>query len=125
MSRKNKMTVEEFVEEMNELTTGARIAVEKTKQEVLKKVGHSLVSDQVAKAFQYSGDLYNESIRLKLALSEVEDAYLRVRIDKNEIEVQKEIEHVKKKTIWELDKLLKKVTNMKKIIKFNRTELWI
>ena len=114
MSRKNKMTVEEFVEEMNELTTGARIAVEKTKQEVLKKVGHSLVSDQVAKAFQYSGDLYNESIRLKLALSEVEDAYLRVRIDKNEIEVQKEIEHVKKKTIWELDKLLKKVTNMKR-----------
>ena len=114
MSRKNKMTAEEFVEEMNELTTGARIAVEKTKQEVLKKVGHSLVSDQVAKAFQYSGDLYNESIRLKLALSEVEDAYLRVRIDKNEIEVQKEIEHVKKKTIWELDKLLKKVTNMKR-----------
>ena len=114
MSRKNKMTAEEFVEEMNELTTGARIAVEKTKQEVLKKVGRSLVSDQVAKAFQYSGDLYNESIRLKLALSEVEDAYLRVRIDKNEIEVQKEIEHVKKKTIWELDKLLKKVTNMKR-----------
>ena len=114
MSRKNKMTAEEFVEEMNELTTGARIAVEKTKQEVLKKVGHSLVSDQVAKAFQYSGDLYNESIRLKLALSEVEDAYLRVRIDKNEIEVQKEIEHVKKKTIWELDKLLQKVTNMKR-----------
>ena len=114
MSRKNKMTVEEFVEEMNELTTGARIAVEKTKQEVLKKVGDSLVSDQVAKAFQYSGDLYNESIRLKLALSEVEDAYLRVRIDKNEVEVQKEIEHVKKKTIWELDKLLKKVTNMKR-----------
>lgn len=114
MSRKNKMTAEEFVEEMNELTTGARIAVEKTKQEVLKKVGHSLVSDQVAKAFQYSGDLYNESIRLKLALSEVEDAYLRVRIDKNEVEVQKEIEHVKKKTIWELDKLLKKVTNMKR-----------
>ena len=114
MSRKNKMTAEEFVEEMNELTTGARIAVEKTKQEVLKKVGHSLVSDQVAKAFQYSGDLYNESIRLKLALSEVEDAYLRVRIDKNEIEVQKEIEHVKKETIWELDKLLKKVTNMKR-----------
>ena len=108
MSRKNKMTAEEFVEEMNELTTGARIAVEKT------KVGHSLVSDQVAKAFQYSGDLYNESIRLKLALSEVEDAYLRVRIDKNEVEVQKEIEHVKKKTIWELDKLLKKVTNMKR-----------
>ena len=114
MSRKNKMTAEEFVEEMNELTTGARIAVEKTKQEVLKKVGRSLVSDQVAKAFQYSGDLYNESIRLKLALSEVEDAYLRVRIDKNEIEVQKEIEHVKKETIWELDKLLKKVTNMKR-----------
>ena len=114
MSRKNKMTAEEFVEEMNELTTGARIAVEKTKQEVLKKVGHSLVSDQVAKAFQYSGDLYNESIRLKLALSEVEDAYLRVRIDKNEVEVQKEIEHVKKKTIWELDKLLKKVPNMKR-----------
>ena len=114
MSRKNKMTAEEFVEEMNELTTGARIAVEKTKQEVLKKVGHSLVSDQVAKAFQYSGDLYNESIRLKLALSEVEDAYLRVRIDKNEVEVQKEIEHVKKKAIWELDKLLKKVTNMKR-----------
>ena len=114
MSRKNKMTAEEFVEEMNELTTGARIAVEKTKQEVLKKVGHSLVSDQVAKAFQYSGDLYNESIRLKLALSEVEDAYLRVRIDKNEVEVQKEIEHVKKKTIWELDKLLKKVTNVKR-----------
>ena len=114
MSRKNKMTAEEFVEEMNELTTGARIAVEKTKQEVLKKVGHSLVSDQVAKAFQYSGDLYNESIRLKLALSEVEDAHLRVRIDKNEVEVQKEIEHVKKKTIWELDKLLKKVTNMKR-----------
>ena len=114
MSRKNKMTAEEFVEEMNELTTGARIAVEKTKQEVLKKVGRSLVSDQVAKAFQYSGDLYNESIRLKLALSEVEDAYLRVRIDKNEIEVQKEIEHVKKKIIWELDKLLKKVTNMKR-----------
>lgn len=114
MSRKNKMTAEEFVEEMNELTTGARIAVEKTKQEVLKKVGHSLVSDQVAKAFQYSGDLYNESIRLKLALSEVEDAYLRVRIDKNEVEVQKEIEHVKNKTIWELDKLLKKVTNMKR-----------
>lgn len=114
MSRKNKMTAEEFVEEMNELTTGARIAVEKTKQEVLKKVGRSLVSDQVAKAFQYSGDLYNESIRLKLALSEVEDAYLRVRIDKNEVEVQKEIEHVKKKTIWELDKLLKKVTNMKR-----------
>lgn len=114
MSRKNKMTVEEFVEEMNELTIGAQIAVEQTKQEVLKKVGRSLVSDQVAKAFQYSGDLYNESIRLKLALSEVEDAYLRVRIDKNEIEVQKEIEHVKKKTIWELDKLLKKVTNMKR-----------
>ena len=114
MSRKNKMTVEEFVEEMNELTIGAQIAVEQTKQEVLKKVGRSLVSDQVAKAFQYSGDLYNESIRLKLALSEVEDAYLRVRIDKNEVEVQKEIEHVKKKTIWELDKLLKKVTNMKR-----------
>ena len=114
MSKKNKMTVEEFVEEMNKLTTGARIAVEQTKQEVLKKVGRSLVSDQVAKAFQYSGDLYNESIRLKLALSEVEDAYLRVRIDKNEVEVQKEIEHVKKKTIWELDKLLKKVTNMKR-----------
>ena len=114
MSRKNKMTAEEFVEEMNELTIGAQIAVEQTKQEVLKKVGRSLVSDQVAKAFQYSGDLYNESIRLKLALSEVEDAYLRVRIDKNEVEVQKEIEHVKKKTIWELDKLLKKVTNMKR-----------
>ena len=114
MSRKNKMTAEEFVEEMNELTIGAQIAVEQTKQEVLKKVGRSLVSDQVAKAFQYSGDLYNESIRLKLALSEVEDAYLRVRIDKNEIEVQKEIEHVKKETIWELDKLLKKVTNMKR-----------
>ena len=114
MSRKNKMTAEEFVEEMNELTIGAQIAVEQTKQEVLKKVGRSLVSDQVAKAFQYSGDLYNESIRLKLALSEVEDAYLRVRIDKNEVEVQKEIEHVKNKTIWELDKLLKKVTNMKR-----------
>ena len=39
MSRKNKMTVEEFVEEMNELTIGAQIAVEQTKQEVLKKVG--------------------------------------------------------------------------------------
>ena len=114
MSKKNKMTVEEFVEEMNELTTGARIAVEKTKQEVLKKVGHSLVSDQVAKAFQYSGDLYNESIRLKLALSEVEDAYSKVIMDPNDVETQKEIEHVKKKTIWELDKLLKKVTNMKR-----------
>ena len=74
MSRKNKMTVDAFVEEMTELTIGAQIAVEQTKQEVLKKVGRSLVSDQVAKAFQYSGDLYNESIRLKLALSEVEDA---------------------------------------------------
>ena len=114
MSRKNKMTAEEFVEEMNELTTGARIAVEKTKQEVLKKVGRSLVSDQVAKAFQYSGDLYNESIRLKLALSEVEDAYSKVIMDPNDVETQKEIEHVKKKTIWELDKLLKKVTNMKR-----------
>ena len=114
MSRKNKMTAEEFVEEMNELTTGARIAVEKTKQEVLKKVGHSLVSDQVAKAFQYSGDLYNESIRLKLALSEVEDAYSKVIMDPNDVETQKEIEHVKKKTIGELDKLLKKVTNMKR-----------
>ena len=114
MSRKNKMTAEEFVEEMNELTTGARIAVEKTKQEVLKKVGRSLVSDQVAKAFQYSGDLYNESIRLKLALSEVEDAYSKIIMDPNDVETQKEIEHVKKKTIWELDKLLKKVTNMKR-----------
>lgn len=114
MSRKNKMTAEEFVEEMNELTTGARIAVEKTKQEVLKKVGRSLVSDQVAKAFQYSGDLYNESIRLKLALSEIEDAYSKVIMDPNDVETQKEIEHVKKKTIWELDKLLKKVTNMKR-----------
>ena len=114
MSRKNKMTAEEFVEEMNELTTGARIAVEKTKQEVLKKVGHSLVSDQVAKAFQYSGDLYNESIRLKLALSEIEDAYSKVIMDPNGVETQKKIEHVKKKTIWELDKLLKKVTNMKR-----------
>ena len=114
MSRKNKMTAEEFVEEMNELTTGARIAVEKTKQEVLKKVGHSLVSDQVAKAFQYSGDLYNESIRLKLALSAVEDAYSKIIMDPNDVETQKEIEHVKKKTIWELDKLLKKVTNMKR-----------
>ena len=114
MSRKNKMTAEEFVEEMNELTTGARIAVEKTKQEVLKKVGRSLVSDQAAKAFQYSGDLYNESIRLKLALSEVEDAYSKIIMDPNDVETQKEIEHVKKKTIWELDKLLKKVTNMKR-----------
>ena len=114
MSRKNKMTVEEFVEEMNELTIGAQIAVEQTKQEVLKKVGRSLVSDQVAKAFQYSGDLYNESIRLKLALSEVEDAYSKVIMDPNDVETQKEIEHVKKKTIWELDKLLKKVTNMKR-----------
>ena len=114
MSRKNKMTAEEFVEEMNELTTGARIAVEQTKQEVLKKVGRSLVSDQVAKAFQYSGDLYNESIRLKLALSEVEDAYSKVIMDPNDVETQKEIEHVKKKTIWELDKLLNKVTNMKR-----------
>ena len=114
MSRKNKMTAEEFVEEMNELTIGAQIAVEQTKQEVLKKVGRSLVSDQVAKAFQYSGDLYNESIRLKLALSEVEDAYSKVIMDPNDVETQKEIEHVKKKTIWELDKLLKKVTNMKR-----------
>ena len=114
MSRKNKMTVEEFVEEMNELTIGAQIAVEQTKQEVLKKVGRSLVSDQVAKAFQYSGDLYNESIRLKLALSEVEDAYSKIIMDPNDVETQKEIEHVKKKTIWELDKLLKKVTNMKR-----------
>ena len=114
MSRKNKMTVEEFVEEMNELTIGAQIAVEQTKQEVLKKVGRSLVSDQVAKAFQYSGDLYNESIRLKLALSEIEDAYSKVIMDPNDVETQKEIEHVKKKTIWELDKLLKKVTNMKR-----------
>ena len=114
MSKKNKMTVEEFVEEMNKLTTGARIAVEQTKQEVLKKVGRSLVSDQAAKAFQYSGDLYNESIRLKLALSEVEDAYSKVIMDPNDVETQKEIEHVKKKTIWELDKLLKKVTNMKR-----------
>ena len=114
MSRKSKMTVEEFVEEMNELTIGAQIAVEQTKQEVLKKVGRSLVSDQVAKAFQYSGDLYNESIRLKLALSEVEDAYSKVIMDPNDVETQKEIEHVKKKTIWELDKLLKKVTNMKR-----------
>lgn len=114
MSKKNKMTVEEFVEEMNKLTTGARITVEQTKQEVLKKVGRSLVSDQAAKAFQYSGDLYNESIRLKLALSEVEDAYSKIIMDPNDVETQKEIEHVKKKTIWELDKLLKKVTNMKR-----------
>lgn len=114
MNKKDKMTVEEFVEEMNKLTTGARIAVEQTKQEVLKKVGRSLVSDQAAKAFQYSGDLYNESIRLKLALSEVEDAYSKIIMDPNDVETQKEIEHVKKKTIWELDKLLKKVTNMKR-----------
>ena len=108
------MTAEEFVEEMNELTTGARIAVEKTKQEVLKKVGHSLVSDQVAKAFQYSGDLYNESIRLKLALHEVDDAYSRVKVDKNDFDAKQELQNVRAKTIWELEKLLKKVINMKR-----------
>ena len=57
MTRKNKMTVEEFKEEMTKLVAGQKFVVEKTKQEVLKKVGRSLVSDQAAKAFQYSGDL--------------------------------------------------------------------
>ena len=114
MRRKSKMTVEEYREEMNKLITEEKFAVEKTKQEVLKKVGRSLVSDQAAKAFQYSGDLYNESIRLKLALREVGDAYFRVRVDKKDFDAKQELENVKNKTTWELEELLKKVTNMKR-----------
>ena len=114
MTRKNKMTVEEFKEEMTKLVAGQKSVVEKTKQEVLKKVGRSLVSDQAAKAFQYSGDLYNESIRLKLALCEVDDAYSRVKVDKKDFDANQELQHVRAKTIWELEELLKKVINMKR-----------
>ena len=114
MRRKNKITVEEFKVEMNELTAGAKATVEKTKQEVLKKVGRSLVSDRAAKAFQYGGDLYNESIRLKLALCEVDDAYFRVKVDKKDFDAKQEVQNVRDKTIWELEELLKKVTNMKR-----------
>ena len=114
MRRKNKITVEEFKTEMNNLVTVEKFVVEKTKQEVLKKVGRSLVSDQAAKAFQYSGDLYNESIRLKLALNEVDDAYLRVKVDKKDFDSKQELQNVRDKTIWELEELLKKVVNMKR-----------
>ena len=114
MTRKNKMTVEEFKEEMTKLVAGQKFVVEKTKQEVLKKVGLSLVSDQAAKAFQYSGDLYNESIRLKLALNEVDDAYFRVKVDKKDFDANRELQNVRAKTIWELEELLKKVINMKR-----------
>lgn len=114
MRRKSKMTVEEYREEMNKLITEEKFVVEKTKQEVLKKVGRSLVSDQAAKAFQYSGDLYNESIRLRLALREVGDAYFRVRVDKMDFDAKQELQNIRDKTIWELEELLKKVTNMKR-----------
>ena len=114
MRRKSKMTAEEFKEEMSNLIIGEKLAVEKTKEEVLKKVGHSLVSNQTAKAFQYSGDLYNDSIRLKLALCEVEDAYSRVRVDKKDFDAKQEVLNIRDKTIWELDELVKKVTNMKR-----------
>ena len=73
-----------------------------------------MVSDQAAKAFQYSGDLYNESIRLKLALNEVDDAYFRVKVDKKDFDANQELQNVRAKTIWELEELLKKMINMKR-----------